>query len=743
MGIKSRFPFFRKNNYTYLDSAATTQVPDVVIQGVLQTLEYRGNPGRSAHTLSERNQKIVDKARLMVASFIGAKTKEIVFTNNTTDSINLAVDSILDQIAENDVILISIAEHHSNMLPYLKCVKRGAKIKIVGIKNGIIEPDDIKKELSSKTKIVAVAHCSNVLGNINDVEKISKIVKDFNEDIFLIVDGTQAVAHIPVDVKKINADFYAFSSHKCYGPDGVGVLYINEKIHHFLSPQRAGGGTVKNIAITFEKEGDIISPEFDNSLSKLEGGTANVSNIVGLSKAVGFLRSLSFDRIRKHELELTKQLLEGLGDIKDVIIYGPKDIENKIGVVSFGLKKGNLQNLGQHLNSEKICVRYGSHCAFPLAENMGGESLRVSFGVYNTEEDVEHFLSEVKFYLNKLRGEFKNPNLDALKHILYQKHTHIVNSESLIVDLVEKAIRKPKETSVVVMGGHFLGIPDATENKFWPSIKDILPKRLHGLLEEFGMTTFPIFTFNIATDIIASLKKKKVDAKLLIIANDTTAINELRLSSANKDKKTAEQYRNELLEMFAGKDGLPNLYEKILSKRNLDKSDIITYGQDYFFRETLLRASFKNFISKNKKYFSGMIDYKVENDNDIDVSINILDNQEIKSCTFDTFNSKTGGKFCIVEVAQLAAELFGVSPKVDFQYLIERVKNKTSLPNKIFVMLSPAMCNNAVNSAAELYIKLFLQGDKNGSFKFFNIPFGPKAEITLKGGVEVTEISNK
>ncbi len=743
MDIKLRFPFFRKNNYIYLDSAATTQVPDIVIQGVSQTLEYRGNPGRGTHILSERNKKLIDKARLTIASFIGAKDNEIVFTNNTTDSINLGIDSILDQITENDVVLTSIAEHHSNILPYLKCVKKGAKIKLVGIKNGIIEPDDIKKELSEKTKIVAINHCSNVLGNINDVEKISKIVKDFNKDIFLIIDGTQAVAHIPVDVKKINADFYAFSGHKMYGPDGIGVLYINEKIHHLLSPSRVGGGTVKNVAITFEKERDIISPDYNNSLSILEGGTANVSNIIGLSKAVGFLRSLSFDRIRKHEKELTKQLMEELKKIKDIVIYGPKDIKNKIGVVSFGLKKGNLNDLGKHLNSEKICVRYGAHCAFPLAENMGGESLRVSFGVYNTEEDIERFLSELKFYFSKIKGEIKNPELERLKNISHQKHSHIVNSKNLIVNLIENSVKKPKETSVIVMGGHFLGIPDYEENKFWPSIKDILPEKLHGLLEEFGMTNFPLFTFDVAAEIVASLKKKKINAKLLIIANDTTGINELSLSSANKNKKTAEQYKKELLKTFSGKDGIPDLYKKILFQKNLNKNDIITSGKDCFFRETILRASFKNFISKNKKFFSGMIDYKVENVDDIDISINILDNQEIKTCSFDTFNSKTGGKFCIVEVAQLVAESFGVSPKIDFSYLNERVKNKTSLPNKIFVMLSPSMCSSAVNSAAELYIKLFLQNDKNGSFRFFNVPLGPKAEVTLKTGIEITEISDK
>ena len=412
MEVKAKFPFFRRNNFTYFDSSATTQVPDVVIQGVAQTLEYRGNPNRSFHVPAERNAELVDKAREALASFIGAKAKEIVFTNNTTDSINLAVDSILEQVSDHDIVLISIAEHHSNMLPYLKCVKNGAKIKFVGIKNGIVEPEEIKMALTAKTKIVAVAHCSNVLGNINNVEAIGKIVKEYNPDIFYIVDGAQAVAHLPVDVKKIQVDFYAFSGHKMYGPDGVGVLYVNEKIHHLIKPARAGGGTVKDVVITFEADHAIVSPDYYQTLSILEGGTANVSNIVGLGKAIGFIKSLGFDWIREHELGLTAQLLEELAKIEDVVIFGPTNLAQKIGVVSFGLKIGKLEELGKHLASEKICVRYGAHCAFPLAESLGGESLRVSLGVYNDEDDIGHFISELKYYFDKVKGEIKNPNMN-------------------------------------------------------------------------------------------------------------------------------------------------------------------------------------------------------------------------------------------------------------------------------------------------------------------------------------------
>lgn len=742
MEIKSKFRFFRQNNFTYLDSAATTQVPDTVIQSVSQTLGYRGNPGRSAHVVSNKNQKIIDKARSTVASFIGAKTKEIVFTNNTTDSINLAIDSILGQFIEDDIILISISEHHSNLLPYLKATSKGSRIKLLGIKDGLVDVNAVKRALTKNTKMVAIAHCSNVFGNINNVEEIGKVIKDFNSNIFFIVDGAQAVAHIPVDVKKIQADFYAFSSHKMYGPDGVGVLYVNEKIHHLLSPVRAGGGSVKNVAITFEKDFDIISPDYDNSLTVLEGGTLNTSNIAGLSSAIGFLRSIGWQEIRDHEIFLTNKLIKGLSQIKGLKIYGPKDSANKIGVVSFAIKDISLKELSEYLATNKICIRHGSHCAFPLADFIGDETLRVSLGVYNTEEDIDIVLQEIKSFLNRKSGKIVNQNLERLKNVAYTKQVQSVSSKTDILKLINSSI-KSVDTEVVIMGGHFLSIPDIKENKFYPSIKDLLPARLHGLLEEFGMTTFPVFSFDLATDIVSSLKKKKINAKLLIVANDTTGINELRLSAANKDKKTAEQYRNELLKIFSEKTGLPQVYEKILLQKNLDKNDIITHGKDYFFRETLLRDAFKSFVSKNKKFFPGIVDYVIESDGDIDMHINILDNQEIKTCTFDTFHSKTGGKFCIVEVAQLAAELFGVSSKVDFQYLNEKIKTKSSLADKVFVLFSPAMCNNAVNGGAELFIKLFLQGQEYGLFKFINIPLGPRADKTLSTGVEATEIVNK
>ncbi len=743
MEIKSRFEFFRRNNLNYLDSAATTQVPDLVIRAVDQVLNYRGNPSRSAHSPAKKSEELLVEARENIARFIGAGSQEIVFTNNATDSINLAVDAIADHIKTGDEIVVGISEHHSNLLPYLKLVKKGAKIRTVGLKDGIISPEEIRLVLNDKTKIVAIAHCSNVLGNINDVQTIGTYVKENNKDTFYIIDGTQAVAHVPVNVKPIKADFYAFSGHKMYGPDGVGVLYISDHVHHLLSPVRVGGGTVKNVAITFQADGDIISPDYFQSLSILEGGTPNTSNIVGLSKAVNFIRSIGFDEIRKHEHELLLKLWKGLKDFDEVVLFGPTDFKNKIGLISFGLKEYSTKELGDYLGQQKICIRYGSHCAFPLAEYVGQESLRVSLGVYNTEEDIDHILGEIKFFFDKKNGLIKNQNLEPLRSKIYYRNSHIVNSSRSIIEKIQQGLYGTADTEVVVMGGHFLAIPDLNNNKFWPSIKGILPEELHGLLEEFGMTSFPVFTWELACEIVSQLKASGYAAKLSIIANDTTGINELRLSKANGVGKTAELYRNELLNSFA-QDDIPKKYLEILKKYKLGKKDIIKNASNYYFSETNLRGNFKNFISKNKKYFSGIIDYTSENEENIDLSINILDNQQIKTCNFETFNSKTGGKFCVVELCQFIGELFGKPKEVEFGYLSEKVnKPKVAKKHKVLVVLTPAMCDSAVTRSAELYAKLFLQEKGEGSFKFFNIPFGPNAERNLAVGTELTYISDK
>ena len=275
-------------------------------------MEFRGNPNRSSHHIAARSHSLLIEARSIIAGFINAEPADIVFTNNATGSINLAVDAIRHLFGEGDMVLISIAEHHSNILPHLKLTSKGAMIKFVGLKDGLIDVEELRRALTKRTKLVAVAQCSNVLGNINDVESIGRIVTSYNRDIFYLVDGAQAVAHVPVDVKAMNADFYAFSGHKMYGPDGVGALYVSPAIRHLLEPVCTGGGTVRDIAVTFGRNADTAYPDYDGSLSVLEGGTPNTSNIVALSKAVGFLDRIGFENIRKHEMQLTKRLCSGI-----------------------------------------------------------------------------------------------------------------------------------------------------------------------------------------------------------------------------------------------------------------------------------------------------------------------------------------------------------------------------------------------------------------------------------------------
>src|SRR3989344_2414741 len=210
--LKSSFEFFRKNNLVYLDSAATTQVPDDVIRAVKQVLEYRGNPNSDSHIVADKNKRWLEDARENIARFIGANKQEIVFTNNTTDSINLAVDTIAHLIDKGDEIIIPISEHHSNLLPFEKLIKKGAKLKIVQLKDFIVDIELIKKAITKKTKIIALNHVSNVTGSINPVKEIGKFLKKEHPNIIYFVDGAQAVAHLPVDVKDIDCDIYAFSS---------------------------------------------------------------------------------------------------------------------------------------------------------------------------------------------------------------------------------------------------------------------------------------------------------------------------------------------------------------------------------------------------------------------------------------------------------------------------------------------------------------------------------------------------
>jgi cysteine desulfurase / selenocysteine lyase len=742
LDLKSQFDFFRQQNIVYLDNAATTQVSDSVIRAVSQVLKYRGNPHRGAHKVAGKNEQWLKESRENVSRFINSSPQEIVFTNNTTDSINLAVDAIAHNIKKGDEIIISVSEHHSNMLPFEKLIKKGAKLKIIELKDSMIDSEKLKKKITKKTKIVAINHVSNVLGSINPVEEIGAFLKAKHPKVVYIVDGAQAVAHMPVDVKDIKCDIYAFSSHKMYGPCGVGVLYISKKLFPSLKPVRLGGGTVNSASITKGKDHDDLVIDLKSGLIVLEGGTPNTSNIYGLSAAINFIRKIGFDEIQKHEQKLLELLIEKLRNIKDIEIYGSKKIKDRLGVVSFSVKDFSSNEVGEYFDRKKIAIRYGSHCAFPLIDMLGTETVRASFGLYNDESDIEIFIQELQMFINKKKGLIKNRNLEPLRDMNYYKNIFIANSKKAIMKKIKSAIYYPEETEVIVMAGHFLGIPDKVENKFYPSIKPLISERLQDLLDEFGMTTFPLYTWQFGCEIINELKDNGLNAKLVTIVNDTTGINELKLSPVNKDSKGAKEYRAELLKEYK-KPNIPKKYKEILQNNNLKESDIISYEENKFTKESKLRERFKNFIEKNKNYFDGVLNYTL-NKNTWDLSIKILDNQELKVCRFDTFNSKTGGNFCVVEVCEFISELFGKAGDVEFKYVPNSILNpKSKAKHKILVMLTPAMCDEAVTRGAELYIKLMLQEKGEGSFRFFNIPLGPDSARYLATGTQVNYVSDK
>ena len=741
--VKSNFEFFRKNNLVYLDSAATTQVPDEVIRAVKQVLEYRGNPNSDSHVVADKNKRWLEEARENIARFIGANKQEIVFTNNTTDSINLAVDTIAHLIDKGDEIIIPISEHHSNLLPFEKLIKKGAKLKIVQLKDFIVDIELIKKAITKKTKIIALNHISNVTGSINPVKEIGKFLKKEHPEIIYFVDGAQAVAHLSVDVKDINCDIYAFSSHKMYGPCGVGVLYISKKIMPHLKPVRAGGGTVKSFSLVKAEDWYDMVIDFKQGLVILEGGTPNTSNIIGLSKAVNFIRKIGFDNIRKEEESLENRLIVGLKSIDGVKIHGPADKNKRVGVISFTVKNISTKEIGEYLDKHKVCIRHGSHCAFPLIDFIGSETIRVSFGVYNDESDINTFLQELKFFIDKKQGKIINPNLERLKDILYYKNISIVNSKEQIIEKIKATASNSPDTEVIVMAGHFLGVPDMQEDKFWPSIKPLIPDRLHKQLDELEMTSFPVFSWGLGCEIVSALRNEGINSKLSIIANDTTGINELRLSPTNKNNKKAEDYEKELLNEFC-QPKIPKIYSEILRMHNLDEKSIIDNGENKYFNEKNLRLLFEKFVRKNRDYFGEIINYIPLKDGSWDLSINILDNQDIKTCTFDTFGSKTGGKFCTIEVCQYISELFGKAKDVSFDYIHEKVLSpKSNAKHKILVMLTPAMCEDAVTRGAELYVKLMLQEKDENYFKFINIPLGSDSESYLAKGTAIKYLSDK
>ncbi|MGC8991996.1 MAG: cysteine desulfurase [Thermoplasmata archaeon] len=407
--IREDFPIFKRlingRRIVYLDNTATTQKPYDVINSIKEYYEnYNANVHRSIYSLGENSTELYENSRKNVAKFINADENEIIFTRNTTEGLNLLSFSLFFSfLKRGDKILISMMEHHSNILPWLRLKRFGIDIEFINItRDGYLDIEDFKNKFDKNTKVVSLTHISNVLGTINNVKEMSKMVHE-NESIF-IVDGAQSVPHIRVDVKDIDCDFLVFSGHKMLGPMGIGVLYGKYEILDKMEPFLVGGEMIKEVHLN-----KVI---YEDPPLKFEAGTPNVEGAYGLSAAIDYIRKIGIENIRDHEKSLTKYAMDRLSEFEDIEIYGPREVENKGGVISFNFK--NFNNIIQKeliknyiiihphdvasiLDTENIMVRSGHHCAEPLMDfyNIPATS-RASFYIYNDRDDVDSLIEGIE-----------------------------------------------------------------------------------------------------------------------------------------------------------------------------------------------------------------------------------------------------------------------------------------------------------------------------------------------------------
>jgi len=398
---KKDFPILNQQingkSLVYFDNAATTQKPEVVLDAVDNyNRNINANPHRGAHTLSVRATEAYENARAKVKNFINAeRAEEVIFTRNTTESLNLLANSMEALVEEGDEILISVLEHHSNILPWQQLAERkNLKLKyLYPDQNYRISLAELKDKLTDKTKIFSISQMSNVSGTINPIKEMAEIVHQKNA--LVVVDGAQGAPHLKTNVRDLNVDFYAFSGHKMLGPMGIGVLYGKKDLLEKLPPFLRGGGMIEYV-----KEQDSTYAPLPE---KFEAGTPNVEGAVGLQAAIEYLEEIGLDKIKEHELELTKYALEKMKQLDFVEIAGPLDLEDRGGIISFNIKDIHSHDLATIVDSEGIAIRSGHHCAQPLMKFYGLNSTgRVSFYLYNTREEVDRFLES----LEKVREVF-------------------------------------------------------------------------------------------------------------------------------------------------------------------------------------------------------------------------------------------------------------------------------------------------------------------------------------------------
>ncbi|YCJ93660.1 MAG: SufS family cysteine desulfurase [Candidatus Karelsulcia muelleri] len=388
--IRNQFPILNTiiNNrkLIYFDNAATTQKPKQIINSIKKFYyKINSNVHRGAHFLSKKATEKMELSRKRIKFFLNAKSShEIIFTSGATESINLIANSISDLINKNDEILIPYSEHHSNIIPWqILCKKKKALLKIIPIdKNGNLKLEKFKSILSKRTKLISLSHVSNALGIINPINKIIFEAKKYN--ILVVIDGSQAISHIPININKINPDFYVFSIHKMYGPTGVGVLYGKEELLKLFSPYKYGGEMIKKVL--FEKT------TYANLPFKLEAGTPNIEGIISTLEVIKFIKKYSINNIKIYENKIMNYATKLLNSIKGIKIYG----KVRSNIISFNIKNIHPFDGGQLLDNFGIAVRTGNHCAQPLMRffSIPG-TIRISFAIYNSFEEIDFLFKTI------------------------------------------------------------------------------------------------------------------------------------------------------------------------------------------------------------------------------------------------------------------------------------------------------------------------------------------------------------
>ena len=397
--FKKDFPIFENKDIAYLDSGATTQKPTSVLEAIEKFYKNENaNPHRGAYGLSIEATEIYENTRDKIAKFINAKHREeIIFSKNASESLNLIAYSYgLDNLKKDDEIVLSIMEHHSNLVPWQMVAKKTeSKLNYMYINDNFeISDEEIETKITDKTKIVGITHVSNVLGMINNIEKIIKYAH--KKGAIVVVDGSQSIPHMEIDVQKLDADFFVFSGHKMLAPLGIGILYGKREILNKMNPFLMGGDMIEYV---YEQE-----TTFAALPNKFEAGTQNVEGVIGLGAAIDYIKNIGYNKIQEIEKEVTSYARQELSKLEYLTLYLTPNEEKHSSVISFNIKGVHPHDVASILDSENVCVRSGNHCAQPLLRSMEIDSTcRASFYIYNTKEDVDKLV----IALNKAYNMFK------------------------------------------------------------------------------------------------------------------------------------------------------------------------------------------------------------------------------------------------------------------------------------------------------------------------------------------------